>query len=113
MYSLKFKDEGFDVVPAFGGVDAIEKLRGGIMPDVMVLDITPPVMDSIDLLRIIRTENLAPGAKVIILSNEDRSITDENSRALGVSGYVKKSIATPAQIVQGAIKILTTAETSA
>lgn len=100
MYSLEFKAQGFDVVPAYGSVDAIEKLRGGIEPGVILIDVTAPIMDSIELLEIIRAEKLSPDAKVVILSNESRSTLDEKSRALGVNGYIEKTSTTPAQVVQ-------------
>lgn len=112
MYALKFKDEGFWVTQAFGSVDAIEKLRGGIVPDIILLDVTAPVMESIDLLGIIRNENLVPSADVIILSNDAKPIFDEKARALGVKGYVSKVSATPAQIVQGVVAILNTTDSS-
>lgn len=106
MYAIEFKSKGFDVTPAFGGVDAIEKLRGGITPDILLLDVDSPIMDSHDILTIIREEKLVPVAKVVILSNESRTAFDEKSRALGVSGYVQKKTATPSQIAQGVIGIL-------
>lgn len=113
MYELKFKEIGFDVIPAFGSIDAIEKLRGGIVPDVMLLDVTAPVMDSFELLGIFRSENLAPHAKVVILSNINLPTTDERSRALGISGYVLKTSTTPTQVAQDVVGILNTIESSA
>lgn len=112
MYELKFKEEGFEVIPAFGSIDAIEKLRGGIVPDVILLDVTPPVMDSFELLGIFRSENLAPHAKVVVLSNVNLPTTDERSRALGISGYVLKTSTTPTQVAQDVMGILDTIASS-
>ena len=106
MYCIEFRGKGFDVTPAFGGVDTMEKLRGGIVPDVILLDAESPVMDSNDILRIIREEKLVPEAKILILSNEPRTVIDENSRALGISGYIQKKSATPSQIAQEVIDIV-------
>ena len=113
MYELKFNEIGFDVIPAFGSIDAIEKLRGGIVPDVMLLDVTAPVMDSFELLGIFRSENLAPRAKVVILSNINLPTTDERSRALGISGYLLKTSTTPTQVAQDVVGILNTITSSA
>lgn len=113
MYELKFKEAGFDVIPAFGSIDAIEKLRGGIVPDVMLLDVTAPVMDSFELLGIFRSENLAPHAKVLILSNLNLPTNDERSRSLGINGYVLKTSTTPTQVAQDVLTILNTIESSA
>lgn len=106
MYSLKFKEEGFDVIPAFGSVDALEKLHGGIVPDAILLDITAPIMDSLDLLAIIRSEKLIPESKVIILSNNIETAFDEKCRSLGVNGCIAKISATPTQVVQKVVEIL-------
>ena len=112
MYGIEFKGKGFDVTPAFGGVDAIEKLRGGIVPDAILFDVESPVMDSYDILKIIREENLVPESKVIILSNEPGTVLDEKSRALRISGYVHKKSTLPSQIVQDVFDILKKEELS-
>jgi two-component system chemotaxis response regulator CheY len=106
MYALEFKDQGFDVVPAYGSVDAIEKLRGGVKPDVILLDVTAPVLDSFELLSILREEKLVENAKVIILSNDNVQALDEKSRALGVSGYIEKTSTIPSQVVQNVMTIM-------
>lgn len=106
MYVLEFKGQGFHVTPAFGGIDAIEKLRGGIVPDAILLDVSAPVMDSHELLGIIRDEKLVPSAKVIIFSNEQRPSFDETSRELGISGYVVTTAMTPAEVAQRVVDIL-------
>lgn len=37
--------EGFEVVPAVNGADALQRLRNGPRPDVILLDLMMPVMD--------------------------------------------------------------------
>ena len=105
MYVLEFKSEGFDATPAFGSIDALEKMRGGLSADVVILDVSVPVMDSLDLLKVIRDEKLVSSAKFIILSNDEHLTTDEKSRELGVACYIKKTTATPGQIVEEVRKL--------
>jgi len=44
MYSLKFNESEFNVDTAFGSVEALEKLKGGYKPDIILLDIVMPTM---------------------------------------------------------------------
>lgn len=106
MYTFKFKEKGFDVVQAFGSVDALNKLKGGIVPDIMLLDVVMPTMDGFELLNIIKSEKLAPNAKVIVLSNLGQPTDVEKGRSLGANGYVIKASATPSEVVEKVMTVL-------
>lgn len=106
MYTFKFKEKGFDVIQAFGSVDALNKLKGGIVPDIMLLDVVMPAMDGFELLNIIKNEKLAPNAKVIVLSNLGQPTDVEKGRTLGANGYVVKASATPSDVVNRVIAVL-------
>ena len=106
MYTFKFKEKGFEVVQAFGSVDALSKLKGGITPDVMLLDVVMPVMDGFELLELIKSEKLAPDAKVIVLSNLGQPTDIEKGRSLGANGYVIKASATPSEVVEKVMAVL-------
>ncbi len=111
MYTFKFKEKGFDVVQAFGSVDALDKLKGGIVPDVVLLDVVMPAMDGFELLALIRERGLATTAKVIILSNLGQPSDIEKGRSLGANGYVIKASATPSEVVEKVIKVLNGGQT--
>jgi DNA-binding NarL/FixJ family response regulator len=70
-----------------------------------------PAMDGFELLSIIKKENLASTAKVIILSNLGQSTDVEKGRSLGASGYVIKASATPSEVVEKVMIVLGGAET--
>src|SRR3989338_4942041 len=106
MYTFKFKEKGFDVVQAFGSVDVLNKLKGGIVPDIMLLDVVMPTMDGFELLSIIKNEKLAPNAKVIVLSNLGQPTDVEKGRSLGANGYVIKASATPSEVVEKVITVM-------
>lgn len=106
MYTFKFKEKGFEVTQAFGSVDALSKLKGGMRPDVILLDVVMPAMDGFELLSLIKSENLIGDAKVIILSNLGQSSDVEKGRVLGASGYVVKASATPSEVVEKVMTVL-------
>lgn len=106
MYTYKFKEKGFEVTQAFGSVDALAKLKGGIVPDMMLLDVVMPTMDGFELLALIKSEKLAPDAKVIILSNLGQPADVEKGRDLGANGYVIKASSTPSEVVEKVMAVL-------
>lgn len=106
MYTFKFKEKGFVVIQALGSVEALSKLKAGISPDVMLLDVVMPTMDGFELLGIIKKENLAPKAKVIILSNLGQHADIEKGQNLGASGYIIKASVTPSGVVEKVITVL-------
>lgn len=100
MYTIKFKEKGFDVTQAVGSVDALSKLREGSDPDVLILDVVMPTMDGLELLATVKSEKLAPRAKIVILSNLGQPSDIEKGRNLGANGYIIKASATPSEIVE-------------
>ncbi len=106
MYSLKFSNNGYDVDTTLGSVAALEKLRGGAKPDVILLDIVMPYMDGLELLKVIRDENLAPGAIVVMLTNQSQSSDIDRAKELNVDGYVIKAATIPSEVLREVEKIL-------
>lgn len=106
MYALKFSQNNFEVHTATSGVTVLEKLRGGLVPDVMLMDIIMPEMTGFEALDQINKENIAPGCVKIILSNKSEQKDIEEGARLGVSGYIVKANSTPAEVIQQVVKIL-------
>lgn len=106
MYSIKFKAAGFDVCSAFDGQETLTKLKDGLVPDVLMLDMIMPAMDGVEILARIRKENLVPKAKVVILSNQNQPSDIERAKALGISGYIVKATTIPSEVVSEIEQIL-------
>lgn len=113
MYTLKFQEKGFEVIQAFGSIDALAKLKAGATPDVMLLDIVIPSMDGFELLSLIKSENLAPQAKIVVLSNLGQPEDIQKARDLGANGYIIKASATPSEVVEKVILVIEGAESFA
>jgi CheY-like chemotaxis protein len=65
MYSMKFKNSGYEVDTAVGGQEAINKIKEGAKPDILLLDMVMPVMDGMELLRIIQRDHMLPKANFL------------------------------------------------
>ncbi len=106
MYALKFSQNNFEVYTGMSGVQAIEKIRGGLNPDVILLDIIMPEMDGFEMLEKINSEKLVPEAIKIILSNKSEQNDVERGNTLGVAGYIVKASSTPAEVISQVTEIL-------
>ena len=106
MYSLKFKDSGFDVDSAKGGEETLAKLREGARPDIMLLDVVMPVMDGFEVLRIAKKENLIPKTIVVILTNLGQKEDVDKGMALGADDYIVKAHFTPSEVVRRAVGLI-------
>ncbi|OGF52201.1 hypothetical protein A3I27_03130 [Candidatus Giovannonibacteria bacterium RIFCSPLOWO2_02_FULL_43_11b] len=100
MYSLKFRESGFQLELARGGEEALKLLRGGLEPDVILLDIVMPMIDGFEFLRVIAKENLKKKAIVIILSNLGQKEDIDKGIALGANDYLIKANSTPSEVVK-------------
>jgi DNA-binding NarL/FixJ family response regulator len=76
---------------ATNGVEAIELARES-QPDVVILDLTMPVMDGLEALPRIR--EAAPLARVIMLSAHGTSDMKAKAVAAGASRYIEKTATT-------------------
>ena len=106
MYALKFSKSNFDVTTALGPVTALEKLRGGFKPDIILTDIVMPVMDGFELMEKMNEEKLAVEAVRIILSNRGQPSDINRGMELGAAGYIVKASSTPGEVIEKVDKII-------
>lgn len=106
MYAAKFSKDGHEVVTARSGADVLGKMKEGLLPDVVLLDVVLPGMDGIEILREIRKENLAPEAKYIMLTNESADNEISEAKKLGAVGFITKALLTPSEVVSKVLEIV-------
>ena len=81
---------GMEVVGEAGdGVAGIEAVRLE-HPDLVLLDLSMPVMDGLEALPSIRL--LVPGAKIIVFSGFGATKMSERALATGADGYLQKGM---------------------
>lgn len=106
MYALKFTQKGFKVTTASGTLEALDKLRGGLELDIIVVDLVMPAMDGFEFLEAVKTEGLAEGVLVIILSNLGQQEDIDRGLKLGAAGYIIKASATPSEVVEKVLETI-------
>lgn len=100
MYTLKFKKNGYDVNGFTRPQEAIEKLKEGLKPQIILFDVVMPGIDGWTFVRQIKDQALAPQAMFIVLSNQGQEADVEKSKELKVDGYIIKALMTPSEVVQ-------------
>mgnify|MGYP001585558506 FL=1 len=99
MYSLKFSQAGFSVQPCFSVHEALEALRAGYVPEVVLFDVTMPGEDGFALMQEIKEGKLAPNARLIALTNQGSDADKKHAEELGVHRYVIKASMIPSEVV--------------
>ena len=106
MYTLKFKNSGFEVETGNSATAALQKLRDGLRPDIVLCDLVMPGVDGLEFIKRLKEEGLSPSSKVVVLTNQGQSTDIEKAKALGVDGYIVKASTIPSEVVEEVKKIL-------
>ncbi|MBP6904610.1 MAG: response regulator [Candidatus Pacebacteria bacterium] len=106
MYAMRFSQAQFNVTTAMSAQETLTKLREGLVPDIMLLDVVMPSVDGFELLETINTEGLAPKTVKIYLSNLGQDQDIERGKALGAASYIVKANSTPSEVVAHVLEVM-------
>ncbi len=81
--------EGYIVLVAKDGVEALEKMRDQV-PDVMITDVEMPRMDGFDLTRSVRAEAAFKGLPIIMITSRTADKHRQHASELGVDVFLGK-----------------------
>ncbi|HSC95179.1 MAG TPA: Hpt domain-containing protein [Burkholderiales bacterium] len=81
--------EGYAVITAKDGVDALEQMRD-TLPDVMLVDIEMPRMDGFDLVRIVRRDPRTQRIPIIIISSRTAEKHRHQAAQIGANAFLGK-----------------------
>ena len=80
--------DGYKVITADSGTEALAQLRSGLRPDAVLLDVNMPGMDGLETLR--ELLRLYPGSRVIMCSCEADPRKALNAFVLGAQDFLTK-----------------------
>ena len=83
---LNLEHDGFQVIEAYRGMQAIEKLRDS-MPDLIILDIMMPDIDGFEVLKMVREISTVP---IIMLTAKGEEEDRVKGLELGADDYITK-----------------------
>ncbi len=106
MYAVKFKAAGHEVTAFSGGEEVLKALRENPAPDALLIDIVMPGMTGLEILEVIKREQLAKTMKIIVLSNQGQESDITSAKELGAHGYIIKASAIPSEVFSETMKII-------
>lgn len=104
---LNLEHDGFRVIEAFNGSQAIEKVRNSL-PDLVLLDVMMPDIDGFEVLRIIREVSNVP---VIMLTAKGEEDDRVRGLELGADDYITKPFS-PRELASRVRAVLRRTETA-
>lgn len=93
-----FKRFDCEIIEAGHGIEGLEKAKS--KPDLILLDITMPIMDGIEMLTKLRADPATSAIPVIMLTAEGQKATAEQAMALGSRSYLMKPFTNDALVEQ-------------
>lgn len=81
--------EGFEVIVANSGYQALERLREAT-PNIIITDLLMPGMDGFELIETIRKDPLLATIPIIILSAKTNTADKKRGAIMGVSAFIGK-----------------------
>jgi two-component system chemotaxis response regulator CheY len=81
---------GFKVETASDGEQALNKLKAGLKPDLIITDINMPKMDGILLIK--EARKLLRFTPILALTTESQQVKREEAKKLGATGWLVKPV---------------------
>ncbi len=112
MYSDKLTNDGYRVLAAADGLEALSILRTDT-PDLILLDLIMPKMSGLEILEIIKKDPRLTRIPVVILSNLGQDADMQRALDLGATDYLIKNEVRPNDVadrINGILKMTGSAE---
>ncbi len=98
MYEERLKVEGFNIVQATNGEEALQKARE-IKPNIVLLDIMMPKVNGFDVLKELKATDDLKDIPVIVLTALIQDVDRVQGKKLGAADYIVKSETMPGEVI--------------
>ena len=89
MVSFTLKKEGYEVIEASDGNDALSKIKGGTI-DLVITDLHMPNLDGIGLIKALRADASYRFTPIVMLTTESHEGKKNEGRQAGATGWIVK-----------------------
>ena len=86
---------GFKVETSSDGLQALNKLKGGSKPDLIITDINMPNMGGLEFIQSVRALHGFRFLPILTLTTESQTAKRDEGRRLGATGWLVKPISGP------------------
>lgn len=86
---------GFKVETAYDGLQALNKLKSGVKPDLIITDINMPNMGGIEFIKNARTLAGLRFTPILALTTESQQTKRDEAKRAGATGWLVKPVAGP------------------
>jgi len=104
MVNFTLSNEGYEVVEAVDGQDALDKLDNTKV-DMLITDLNMPNMDGIELIRQTRTRSQYRFVPIVMLTTESQESRKQEGKRAGATGWIVKPFK-PDQLIGVVKKVL-------
>lgn len=105
MVSFTLRNEGYEVIEATDGKDALAKIGGGAPVNLVITDLHMPAMDGIELIRHLRSDPAYKFTPIVMLTTESHQDRKEQGKQAGATGWIVKPFK-PDQLVSVVKRLL-------
>lgn len=99
MFSAQLSARGFTVHEALSADAALSVLHGGLVPDIIIFDITMPQVNGLQFLDALTAGHLAPKALRIALTNDGKEGEEEEVYKRGGHAFLIKAATQAPELV--------------
>lgn len=103
IYQMEAEYEGYIVIAAADGQEAIEKVKLE-RPDLVLLDLMLPKVDGITVLKTIKSDPQLQHIPCVILTNLEDEAKKQEAKDAGAANYILKVQGTPQSVIRSLSK---------